>query len=146
MECTSYVLLSGPSLLDEIDHGVSLGHLIAQPILCQDNPGHQHHTVFILRPDQTALVDDSSAFRVLELWKEIISFGSAHNGRRLRQRSKKRTGLGSHPPQPQSAEKRLEPEENVKFYVRSSGIRGPSAHHILPFLCHIHSPWDPCSG
>lgn len=51
IEGTSYVLLSGPSLLDEIDHRVSLGHLITQQILCQDNPRHHHHTVFILRPD-----------------------------------------------------------------------------------------------
>src|SRR5439155_26301260 len=36
---------------------------------------------------------------------------SAHNGRKLDQRSKKRTGLGSHPAQSQSAKKGLEQRE-----------------------------------
>src|SRR6266540_5873037 len=105
MEGASDVLLSGPALLDEMNHRVRLGHRIGQGILCQDNPGYQHHTMFILRPDQTALVDDASAFGVVEIGKEVVSFGSAHNGRRLDPRSKKRTGLGSHPAQSRSAKK-----------------------------------------
>lgn len=48
---TSDVLLRGPSLFDEIDPGVRLGHRIAQRLLCQDNAGHEPHTMFILRPD-----------------------------------------------------------------------------------------------
>jgi len=75
--------LSGPSLLDQMDSGVSLGHRIAQRVLSQDNPGHQHHAMLILRADQTTLVDDLDAFGVAEIGKEVVRFGSAHNGRRL---------------------------------------------------------------
>ncbi len=75
--------LSGPSLLDQMDSCVSLGHRIAQRILSQDNPGHQHHAMLILRADQTTRVDDLEAFGVAEIGKEVVGFGSAHNERRL---------------------------------------------------------------
>src|SRR6266508_389827 len=129
MEGASDVLLSGPALLDEMNHRVRLGHLIGQGILCQDNPGYQHHTMFILRPDQTALVDDVSAFGVLKMWKEVVSFGSAHNERRLSQRSKKRTGLGSHPAPSPSAKKGWEQREMLSSM---SGVLESSARVDYP--------------
>src|ERR1035438_8949272 len=57
----SYLLLTGPALLNEIDHGVSLRHPIRYGILCQNNARHQHHTVAVLRSHQTPLVDDAGA-------------------------------------------------------------------------------------
>src|ERR1039458_6177332 len=43
-----HILLAGPSLLDEMNHGVSLSHPIRRRILGQNDPGHDDQAVAIL--------------------------------------------------------------------------------------------------
>src|SRR5208283_2513670 len=82
-EHPGHLLLAGPSLLDQMDHRVSLSHPIRRRILYQDNPGHDDQAVAILSFDHAAVVNDLSAFRVLQIGKEIVTFVSVHIGRRV---------------------------------------------------------------
>lgn len=58
-----HVILVSPALFDEVHHGVRLGHTVTESILREQDAGDDDHSVSILGPNQTAAVDDHSAFR-----------------------------------------------------------------------------------
>ena len=96
-EGPSHLLLTGPALLNEIHHGVSLRHPIRYGILCQNNARHQHHTVAVLLSHQTPLVDDAGAWRIPQIRKKIITVVSAHIRRSLSRVFKKADRFGFAP-------------------------------------------------
>ena len=96
-EHPGHLLLAGPSLLDEMDHGVSLSHPIRRRILCQDNPGHDDQAVAILSFDHAPVVNDLSAFRVPKIGKEIVTCVSVHIRRRVSPAAKKADRFGFAP-------------------------------------------------
>src|SRR5512137_744224 len=60
----------------------------------------------ILRSYRAALIHDSNALRISDLRKQVFSYRRAHRGHSIGDRSKKRTGLGSHPWRAKIPEKR----------------------------------------
>ena len=58
-----------PALFHQTDHGMSLSHIVARRILCQDHSRNDNHTVAVLTSQQTALVDDTQTFRVVSFGK-----------------------------------------------------------------------------
>jgi hypothetical protein len=57
------LFLLGPSLIDETDHRIRLGHLIAQCVLRDDNARHDHHPMPVLRSYQAMCIDPCRAIR-----------------------------------------------------------------------------------
>jgi hypothetical protein len=61
--------LISPSLFNQIDHGVGLGHVVRQRILRLNDSRDDHHRVVILRSDETPLVNRTDALWVPNIGK-----------------------------------------------------------------------------
>jgi hypothetical protein len=102
-EHPGHVVLIGPALFHQTDHGVRLAHRIAQRVLGQHHTGNNHHPVSILGSDHAPFIEDVEFFRIARVWEEISISGGGHAGRLYASRSKKRTGLGPHSRAPWNA-------------------------------------------
>jgi hypothetical protein len=56
--------LISPSLFNQANHGVGLGHVVRRRILRLNDSRDDHHIEVILRSDQTPLVNHTDALRV----------------------------------------------------------------------------------
>jgi hypothetical protein len=58
------------ALVHKVHHGIGLGHVIAQGVLCQNDPAGNHHSMAILGPHQAPIVNRAGAFRVASVWQD----------------------------------------------------------------------------
>ena len=58
------------ALVHKVHHGIELGHVIAQGVLCQHDPGGNHHSMAILGPHQAPIVNRAGAFGVASVWQD----------------------------------------------------------------------------
>src|SRR5258708_4349496 len=61
--------LISPSLFNQTDHGVGLGHVVRRRILRLRDSRDDHHMEVTLRSDETPLVNDTNAFWVSNIRK-----------------------------------------------------------------------------
>jgi hypothetical protein len=80
-EDAGHIILISPSLLDQADHGICLRHPVARCRLGQDDSRNHDDTVAILAFDRAAVVNNASAFWVLNDGKKVITMESSHAGR-----------------------------------------------------------------
>jgi hypothetical protein len=74
------LLLTGPSLFDQIDHRVSLRHPIRLRILSQRDPRNEHHTVALLTSHHAPRIDHAQIFRIADFGKQILLLIDIHTG------------------------------------------------------------------
>jgi hypothetical protein len=65
-----HVGLIRQALVHKVHHGIGLGHVIAQGVLCQNDPAGNHHSMAILGPHQALIVNRAGAFGVPSVWQD----------------------------------------------------------------------------
>ena len=65
-----HIALIRQALVHKVHHGIGLGHVIAQGVLCQNDPAGNHHSMAILGPHQAPIVNRAGAFRVASVWQD----------------------------------------------------------------------------
>jgi hypothetical protein len=63
------IVLVGPSLVDQADHGVGFGHAVGHRILSDHDSGDHHHALALLGSIQAAIVDNTGAIWITNLGK-----------------------------------------------------------------------------
>jgi hypothetical protein len=123
-----HVVLVRPALLDQADHGVRLGHLVADGVLRQNDAGDDHHAMPMLGSHEAAIVDNGRALGRGRIREEVRLLSCSRHGRSMIAwtRSKKRTGLGLRPPRPKLGRTRTsEP------YVKRSGFEASKRESVV---------------
>ncbi len=95
-EDPGHIVLIGPSLIHQADHGVRLSHSVGECILCQNDPRNDDDAVPTLRSDETPIVADLKTIGVMKVGKEFLRFCGSHIPEDT-PHSQKGTGLGPHP-------------------------------------------------
>jgi len=96
--------LSGPALLDETNHRIGLGHLIADGVLGQRNSGNNYNPIVLFRTNEASIIYRDASCCIGWFGKEVpLPFvRSCHNRSLVPEgsqcRIKKRTVLSPPPP------------------------------------------------
>jgi hypothetical protein len=96
-ECACDFFLLCPSLINQTDHCMRLGHAVAQCVLGDHDPRNDHNAMPALRPHKAARIDKRSALRRANFRKEIPLPRCLTHGGTIAGPPKKRTVLGPHP-------------------------------------------------
>jgi hypothetical protein len=64
-ENPSHIVLIGPALFHQTEHGMGFSHPVGQGILRQYDPGNDDYAVSILGSHKTPIVDDPQTFGVV---------------------------------------------------------------------------------
>ena len=65
-----HIALIRQGLVHKVHHGIGLGHVIAQDVLCQHDPGVNHHSMAILGSHQAPIVNRVGAFGDAFVWQD----------------------------------------------------------------------------
>src|SRR5271157_5933807 len=151
----SDIVLIGPSLLDEVHHGISFSQVVAQPILRHHDPADNHRALVPLSFDHAAVVDDESAFCISGVRKEIITWARSHTGQPYTS-GRKADSFGFAPRAIQRTQKNLEirgnwphqrggAKKSGQFWVRTLAtekpLKCPGNPKKRPVLCQEF--WNP---
>jgi hypothetical protein len=90
------LVLTRPPLRDELHHRVRLGHRVADRVVRDRHPGHQHGALPVARPSQAPRIDPDRVGR-RGLGREQLGLGRLGHPPTIAAQPKNRTGLGPHP-------------------------------------------------
>ena len=77
-ENPGHIVLIGPPLFHQADHGVRLGHSVVDRILRQNHPGDDDNAMSILRPHQAPIIDDPEPLGIMKVRKEFLILQRGH--------------------------------------------------------------------